>query len=81
MVDGSANTRSEVDQREQNRVVEAAYAQLTPDQQHVLALRFSQGYSLEETAQHMNKKVNAVKALQFRALAALKRVIGEEDYE
>ncbi len=81
MVDGSANTRAEVDLREQNRVVEAAYAQLTSEQQHVLALRFSLGYSLEETAQHMNKKVNAVKALQFRALAALKRVIGEEDYE
>lgn len=72
---------SEVDQREQNRIVNDAYAQLTPEQQHVLALRFGQGYSLEETATFMNKNVNAVKALQFRALAALQREVGEVDYE
>ena len=72
---------SEVDQREQNRIVNDAYSQLTPEQQHVLALRFGQGYSLEETANYMNKNVNAVKALQFRALAALQREVGEVDYE
>lgn len=68
---------SEVDSREQNRAVQSAYLKLTPEQQHVLALRFGQGYSLEETASFMNKNVNAVKALQFRALAALQREIGE----
>jgi RNA polymerase sigma-70 factor (ECF subfamily) len=52
-------------------------AQLTPDQQNVLALRFGEGYSLEETASAMRKNVNAVKALQFRALAALQRNLGE----
>ncbi|MHB8779712.1 MAG: sigma-70 family RNA polymerase sigma factor [Anaerolineales bacterium] len=72
---------TEVDQREQNRIVQSAYAQLTPDQQDVLALRFGQGYSLEETATFMNKNVNAVKALQFRALSALQREIGEVDYD
>jgi DNA-directed RNA polymerase specialized sigma24 family protein len=36
---------------------------------------------LEETAAVMQKKVNAVKALQFRALAALQRHIGEVSYE
>lgn len=68
---------SEVDTREQNRLVRGAYAKLTDEQQTVLALRFGQGYSLEETADHMKKNVNAVKALQFRALAALQREIGE----
>lgn len=72
---------TELDQREQNRCVQQAYAQLTSEQQDVLALRFGQGYSLEETASHMKKNVNAVKALQFRALAALQRQIGEVDYE
>ena len=51
---------------------------LTEDQQQVLALRFGQGYSLEETAAVMKKQVNAVKALQFRALNALQRRIGAE---
>ena len=62
---------------EQKRNVQRAYAMLTTDQQHVLALRFGQGYSLEETAAMLRKNVNAVKALQFRALAALQRNIEE----
>lgn len=81
MEDKSTNIPAEVDLREQNRAVKAAYIQLTLDQQHVLALRFGQGYSLEETATFMNKKVNAVKALQFRALQALQRLIGESNDE
>ena len=81
MPDESSSVRREVDLREQNRVVNTAYAQLTSEQQQVLALRFGQGYSLEETASHMKKKTNAVKALQFRALAALQRLIGEMDHE
>lgn len=71
----------QVDQREQNRAVQNAYTKLTAEQQHVLALRFGQGYSLEETAEHLNKNINAVKALQFRALAALQREIGEVEDE
>jgi RNA polymerase sigma-70 factor (ECF subfamily) len=51
---------------------------LTEDQQQVLSLRFGQGYSLEDTAALMKKQVNAIKALQFRALNALQRRIGEE---
>lgn len=81
MPDRGPSLTAEVDQREQNRIVNNAYTQLTPEQQHVLALRFGQGYSLEETAAFMNKNVNAVKALQFRALAALQREVGEVDYE
>jgi len=81
MPDLGPTVHAEFDQREQNRFVRQAYAQLTAEQQDVLALRFGQGYSLEETASHMNKNVNAVKALQFRALAALQRSIGEVAYE
>ncbi|CAG1008072.1 ECF RNA polymerase sigma factor SigX [Anaerolineales bacterium] len=81
MPDHGPGLIAEIDQREQNRIVNDAYAQLTDDQQHVLALRFGQGYSLEETATFMNKNVNAVKALQFRALAALQRELGEVNYE
>ena len=81
MPDADANIHAEVDLREKSRAIQAGYAQLTAEQQHVLALRFGQGYSLEETALHMKKKVNAVKALQFRALASLQRIIGEVNYE
>ena len=68
----------QVEQRLATHALHKALIQLTEDQQQVLALRFGQGYSLEETACVMKKRVNAVKALQFRALNALQRKIGEE---
>jgi RNA polymerase sigma-70 factor (ECF subfamily) len=79
--DRGSSVHMEVDSREQNRIVQSAYAQLTSEQQHVLALRFGQGYSIEETAAHLQKNINAVKALQFRALASLQRHIGDVNYE
>lgn len=79
--DATPSIHSQVDVREQNRLVRDALAQLTDEQQHVLALRFGQGYSLEETAAFLKKNINAVKALQFRALASLQRQIGEVSYE
>jgi RNA polymerase sigma-70 factor (ECF subfamily) len=75
--DGNSSIPAEVDAREDKKLVQAALTQLTGEQQHVLALRFGQGYSLEETAASLKKNVNAIKALQFRALAALQRLIGE----
>lgn len=81
LLDLNSAPHDEFDRRQQTRDFQQAYAQLTPEQQHVLALRFGQGYSLEETASALNKNVNAVKALQFRALAALQRNIGEVDDE
>jgi RNA polymerase sigma-70 factor (ECF subfamily) len=81
MPDGGPSVHSEVDARENQRLVQQAITQLTGEQQHVLALRFGQGYSIEETAVFLNKNINAVKALQFRALASLQRQIGEVHYE
>lgn len=79
--DGAPGPSMQFDQHEQDRNVRAAYARLTNEQQEVLALRFGQGYSLEETALYMKKKVNAVKAVQFRALAALQRQLAEVEDE
>lgn len=81
MADRGPGIQAEIDAREQNRLVQGAMAQLTEEQQHVLALRFGQGYSIEETAALLKKNINAVKALQFRALASLHRQIGEVSYE
>jgi RNA polymerase sigma-70 factor, ECF subfamily len=54
--------------------VRQALLMLTTEQQHVLALRFADELSIEETAAAMEKSVNAVKALQFRAIASLRRI-------
>jgi RNA polymerase sigma-70 factor, ECF subfamily len=74
---GGPGLSEQVEGRLASRNLHLALIQLTEDQQQVLALRFGQGYSLEETAAMLKKKINAVKALQFRALNALQRVIGE----
>jgi RNA polymerase sigma-70 factor (ECF subfamily) len=70
-------TSEQVEQRLASHVLHQALVRLTEDQQQVLALRFGQGYSLAETAVVMKKKINAVKALQFRALGSLRRLMDE----
>lgn len=52
--------------------VAALLGGLTPDQRDVLALRVVADLSIEETAQILGKRPTAVKALQRRALAALR---------
>jgi RNA polymerase sigma-70 factor (ECF subfamily) len=60
-----------------NHNLKAAVLHLTDEQQQVLVLRFSMELTLEETAQVMNKSINAVKVVQFRALGALRRLMNE----
>jgi RNA polymerase sigma-70 factor, ECF subfamily len=61
--------------------VQAAIGRLTADQQEVLALRFTSGLSIEETAAHMNRTVTAVKAVQFRAIDTLRQMLAEVENE
>ena len=61
--------------------VRAGLKTLTDEQQNVIVLRFGNGYSLENTAKLMGKNVNAIKALQFRALASLRKKFENLDDE
>jgi RNA polymerase sigma-70 factor (ECF subfamily) len=63
----------EVEDRLRRGDVRRALQRLTEEQQQVLALRFGDGFSVEESATVMGKSVTATKALQFRALEALRR--------
>lgn len=63
------------DQAWQSSELKRALSKLTVEQQNVIALRFASECSLEETAVQMKRSVNAVKVLQFRAIAALKRLL------
>jgi len=58
--------------------VAAAFKKLTLDQQQVLITRFIEGLSLAETAAVMGKNENAIKALEFRALKSVRRILGPE---
>jgi RNA polymerase sigma-70 factor (ECF subfamily) len=50
-----------------------ALAELTRDQQDVIALRFGYEMPIRDVAQTMGKSEGAVKQLQARAIAALSR--------
>lgn len=64
--------------------VRTALGLLTPDQRQVIVLKYYQGLENEQIAAAVNKPVGAVKSLQQRGLAALRRALGEKtrsDYE
>ncbi len=64
--------------RDDSRQAWAAVNRLTEDQQHVISLRFIAGYSTAEVAELLGKTEGAVKALQHRALASLRRLLEVE---
>ncbi|MBI2846433.1 MAG: sigma-70 family RNA polymerase sigma factor [Chloroflexi bacterium] len=60
------------------RDLKAALAQLTETQRQVITLRFAAGLSLKEAASVLGKNEGAVKAAQHSAVAALRRIVGQE---
>jgi len=72
--------RAAEDEMERKRV-RNALKQLTPDQQQVIVLRFIEGWELEEAAAGLGKPLGAVKSLQHRAVAALRRLLQPEEKE
>lgn len=68
--------------REQaSTALQSALRSLTAEQQHVLILRFIEGYRIDEVARLVGKTPNAVKAMQHRALRALARRLDEAGFE
>jgi RNA polymerase sigma-70 factor (ECF subfamily) len=70
-----ADTEADSEQRLAQDQVRQALGRLTPEQQSVVVLKFLEGYSNAEVGALMNKPEGAVKSLQHRALAALKRAL------
>lgn len=62
---------------EWSQVVQAINS-LTEEQRQVLVSRLILGYDVNTVAQMIGKKANAVKALQFRALQSLNRLLHRE---
>jgi len=52
-----------------------AVKQLNPEQQECIVLRFLHGFSVAQTAYAMGKNEGAIKALQYRAVRALARLL------
>jgi RNA polymerase sigma-70 factor (ECF subfamily) len=74
--DEDANPADSLEAMLTSENLRSAVSLLAPDQQTVIALRYGQGLSIQETAQVMGKNVGAVKQLQARAIAALGRRLG-----
>lgn len=55
--------------------VRAALVRLTPEQRQVVVLKFLEGWENEAVAAQMEKPVGSIKALQHRALDALRRML------
>jgi RNA polymerase sigma-70 factor, ECF subfamily len=64
-----------VQTRLENERVQRALDQLTDEQAEVITLRFLEGLSIAEVATTMGKTEGAIKALQYRAVLALRRVM------
>ncbi len=78
--DDGLHPEGQVDARMQESRVRLAIRALTPDQRQVITLRFIEGWENDEVAAALMKPVGAVKALQHRALQALRRLLpGEEE--
>jgi len=61
---------------EQLDLLRQAIGRLTLEQQQVILLRFFEGMPHERVALKLGKKPNAVRAIQFRALARLRTILG-----
>jgi RNA polymerase sigma-70 factor (ECF subfamily) len=72
-----ASPEGEVLEAMQNKVLLEAVKQLNAEQQECIVLRFLQGLSVSETAQIMGKNDGAIKALQYRAIRTLGRLLPE----
>jgi len=71
--DTSANPVSKVENRLLREDLARVMKHLTDDQRDVIILKFFQGMSNSEVAAVLGKPVGAVKSLQHRGLAALRR--------
>jgi RNA polymerase sigma-70 factor (ECF subfamily) len=68
---------SAVLERLTNATLLEAVKKLNPEQQECIVLRFLQGMSVTETAAAMGKNEGAIKALQYRAVRSLGRLLPE----
>jgi RNA polymerase sigma-70 factor (ECF subfamily) len=88
-IDGEADPQTAVDpsyeadpegellRAERRRTLREALAVITPEQREAIECRFFFELSIQETARVMDKSEGAVKALQFRALEGLQRLLTE----
>lgn len=76
-IDPSTSPESAALEKLTNATLLTAVKKLNPDQQECIVLRFLKGFTVAETALTMGKNEGAVKALQYRAVRTLARLLPE----
>ena len=79
VADTEAEPYHETANRLEQEQVRASLELLTPEQRQVIVLKYLEDLSHEEIARVMRKPVGAVKALQHRGLAAMRRLLRREE--
>jgi len=79
LVAGTISPKKAADRVLTQERLAAALGQLTEGQQQVIVLKFVEGMDNSEVARTMGKSVGAVKALQHRGLAALRRILEQPE--
>jgi RNA polymerase sigma-70 factor, ECF subfamily len=69
----------QVESRLEQQKVRVALRYLTAEQRQVVALRFVEGWELDEVAASLQKPLGAVKALQHRAVQSLRKLLLDEN--
>jgi RNA polymerase sigma-70 factor (ECF subfamily) len=73
LIDDKPDPRIEVHLKLEREDLRKVLKRLTPEQQQVIVLRYIEECENEEVAQILNKSIGSVKALQHRALTALRQ--------
>ena len=78
-LDESSQTARAAERRLTQHCLQKALSRLTEEQRQVILLKFVEDRSNLEVAEIMGKNEGSVKSLQHRALAALNRIMEQED--
>jgi RNA polymerase sigma-70 factor (ECF subfamily) len=73
------NPEQDLHQQQDQQALRAALARLPYDQRMVIELRFIEDWSHDKVARTLGKTVDATRALQYRALESLRRLLKEEE--
>ncbi len=74
MADEKRTTTELLEQQELRQAIK----HLTEEQQQVIVLKFIEGYETDEIADMVGKSAGAVRAIQFRALTALRNIFASD---
>jgi RNA polymerase sigma-70 factor, ECF subfamily len=76
--DPGGNPEAEVHEQEETEALRVALARLPYEQRMVIELRFIEDWSHDKVAELMDKTVDATRALQYRALGSLRRLLEKD---